>query len=158
MITMEILIGLIASGKSTYAKRRAKEGAIVVCDDSIVSAVHANDYTLYKPELKVLYKSIENLIIGLGTALGRDIIIDSGRNVSGSARKRWIAIARSLDLHCKATMFPRANIEVHAMRRFESDHRGHTLEYWIDVVKKHNEVYTIPYRTEGFDEITWEGV
>ncbi len=37
---VELLVGMIASGKSTYARRRAAEGAIIICDDAVKAALH----------------------------------------------------------------------------------------------------------------------
>ena len=37
---VEILVGPIASGKSTYLKHRVSQGAITINDDAIVNAVH----------------------------------------------------------------------------------------------------------------------
>jgi predicted kinase len=158
---MQLLIGLIASGKSTYTRKQAKQGSLVICDDMVVNLVHGNEYTLYDTELKPLYKTIENLVVGMAGTLKRDIVVDSGRNVNANTRKRWICLARSFDMHCRAIVFPRDNVEVHALRRFKNDHRGHSYDYWLEVVKKHNSMYTSPSLEEGIDEIipiTWEEI
>ena len=49
---LELLVGPIASGKSTYSNKAAKEGAIIVNDDAIVTALHGGDHTLYDKALK----------------------------------------------------------------------------------------------------------
>ena len=73
---VEILVGFIASGKSTYSKHRASQGAIVINDDAIVNAVHSNIYELYDKNLKPLYKAVENTILEMALALNRDVVID----------------------------------------------------------------------------------
>jgi len=40
-----VLIGCIASGKSTYARKLARKGWVVINDDDIVKLVHGRDYT-----------------------------------------------------------------------------------------------------------------
>jgi len=55
MRKIQILVGMIASGKSTYSKHAARLGFIVVNDDAIVNAVHGEDYTLYDKKLKLLW-------------------------------------------------------------------------------------------------------
>jgi predicted kinase len=150
---MRILIGMIASGKSTYCKARAKQGDIIINDDTIVNLVHGNDYTLYEPKLKMLYKSIENHIIMMGAALQRNIIVDSARNLNINTRKRWIALARTIDLPCIAVIFPMQSPEIHAQRRFEYDNRGHNYDYWLKVAQAHYNSFVIPSLNEGFNDI-----
>jgi predicted kinase len=145
-----VLVGMIASGKSTYCLNAAKQGAIIVNDDAIVNMIHADEYTLYDKKLKILYKTLENTIISLGIALGRKIIIDRGLNVSRKARQRWVALANSFDVECEAIVFPKDTVEVHAQRRFESSNRGHSYEYWLDVATEHNKQYEEPVRQEGY--------
>jgi len=152
--TVELLIGPIASGKSTYSKRRATEGAIIVNDDAIVMALHADQYNLYNINLKPLYKAIENSILQMAIMLGKDVIIDRP-NYSKAMRSRYISIARSLDAAIKFTVFPAATPEEHARRRTHSDSRGYGIEYWVKVCKHHMSLYETPVLSEGADSI-WE--
>jgi predicted kinase len=150
---IHVLIGMIASGKSSYCKEAAKVGCITMNDDAIVNLLHADEYTLYDEKLKILYKSIENNIVSLGLCLNRIVLIDRGVNVNEESRQRWIALARCFDVPCKAIVFPKETPEVHARRRFESSNRGHTYDYWLDVAKKHAYLYDEPKTDEGFDEV-----
>lgn len=145
-----VLVGMIASGKSTYCVNAAKEGCIIMNDDAIVNMVHADDYTLYDKKLKVLYKTLENTIISLGVSLGRKVIIDRGLNISKKARRRLVAIANSFDVECEAIVFPKDTVEVHAQRRFEKGSRGHSYDYWLDVAIAHNKQYDEPTLDEGY--------
>lgn len=144
------LVGMIASGKSSYCKNAARSGYIILNDDAVVNLVHADNYTLYDKKLKILYKTVENNIISLGLCLGRSVIIDRGLNVSKHGRQRWIALANSFDIECEVIVFPKDTVEVHAKRRFESSNRGHSYEYWLNVANKHNKIYEEPIRQEGF--------
>lgn len=122
-------------------------------DDSIVNLLHADDYTLYDKNLKILYKSIETSILSLGLCLGKSIIIDRGLNCSIQGRQRWIALAKSYDVECHAIVMPKDTPEVHAERRTKHDARGHNYDYWLDVAKSHNSSYNIPSVAEGFDKV-----
>lgn len=153
MSKIQVLVGMIASGKSTYAKNAARKGHLCMNDDAIVNLLHADDYTLYNKSLKVLYKTIENQIIGTTLAMGRAILIDRGLNCSPQGRQRWIALARSFDVDCEAIVFPYDGIETHARRRAEHDSRGHPYEYWLKVAKAHSESYGDPATFEGFTAI-----
>jgi len=153
MLKIYVLVGMIASGKSTYCKNAAKHNQVIVNDDDIVNMLHADDYTLYDKKLKILYKSIENNIISLGLCMGKTIVIDRGLNVSKRGRQRWVAIARSFDILCEAIVFPKDKNEVHAKRRFEKDNRGHSYDYWLKVANEHDRQYEEPTCVEGFDKV-----
>lgn len=148
-----VLVGMIASGKSTYCRQVAKQGRIILNDDAIVNMLHADNYTLYDKNLKLLYKSIENNVISLGLCAGRTVIVDRGLNVSKQGRKRWLALAKSFDVECHAIVLPKDTPEIHAERRFKSDSRGHTYDYWLRVAKHHDSIYSEPTIEEGFDEV-----
>lgn len=148
-----VLIGMIASGKSTYCRNAAKNNQLIMNDDALVNLLHADDYTLYNKELKILYKSLENNIVSFGLCMGKSVVIDRGLNVSIQGRQRWVALARSFDVPCEAIVLPLSNPETHAKRRYESDPRGHTYDYWFNVANKHYEAYRPPSIEEGFDKI-----
>lgn len=152
---MEILVGPIASGKSTYCKKLAKEGAIILNDDSIVTAVHGGDYTLYNKDLKPLYKTIENTIICTCLAMKKKIIIDRP-NYSLVTRRRYISLAKSFDEKVTLVLFKKELPEIHAKRRYESDARGHDFSHWLEVAKYHDSLYEEPNKElEFFDEIVY---
>jgi predicted kinase len=150
---LQVLVGMIASGKSTYARNAARQEIICMNDDAIVNMLHADDYTLYDPKLKVLYKTVENQIIGTGLAMGKTVIVDRGLNVSQGGRQRWLALARSYDVPCEAILFEKASPEEHARRRAGSDLRGHDYDYWLRVATIHHDVYAPPTVREGFDTV-----
>jgi predicted kinase len=150
---LELLVGPIASGKSTYCRKAASEGAIILNDDSIVTAVHGGDYRLYNESLKPLYKSIENTLVCTALAMGQRLVIDRP-NHSIRMRRRYIGLAHSFDATVELVMFKRELPEVHGERRFNSDSRGHTLDYWVDVARYHDSIYQPPDKTiEQFDDL-----
>jgi predicted kinase len=148
-----VLVGMIASGKSTYCKNAAKAGQIILNDDAIVNLVHADNYSAYTSNLKILYKSIENTIVSLALSIGRPVVVDRGLNVSKNARRRFIALANSFDVPCEAIRFEFEGAAVHAKRRYESDSRGQSHEYWLKVAQVHEGLYEPPDITEGFNKI-----
>jgi len=150
---LQVLVGMIASGKSTYARNAARQGALCMNDDAIVNMLHADDYTLYKKELKILYKSVENHVIGTGLAMNKVVLVDRGLNVSLRGRQRWLALAKSFDVPCEAIVFKNDGPETHARRRANADARGHPFEYWLRVAERHNSLYIVPTVEEGFDAV-----
>jgi predicted kinase len=153
---LQLLVGPIASGKSTFCREAAQDGKIILNDDSIVNALHGGDYSLYSKELKPLYKSVENQIVQTSLTLGKVVVVDRP-NHSRQMRRRYIGLAKSLDCLVDLVMFKRELPEVHAKRRFESDSRGHTFEYWLKAAQCHQNLYEEPHESEGFDSIIhWE--
>jgi predicted kinase len=152
---LEILIGNIASGKSTYCLKRAKEGAVILNDDAIVNGLHCDQYDLYNKKLKPLYKSVENQIVITALALGHDVIVDRGLNLTPKNRRRFIGLGHSMDSEVVAVVFAFMSPDVHADRRKNHDLRNHTYEYWLEVAKTFDEKYVQPEVSEGFDRIIW---
>jgi len=149
---VELLCGPIASGKSTYCKKRAKEGFIIINDDAIVNAVHCGLYTQYEIALKPLYKGIENFILNMALAMGKSVVIDRP-NYSKNMRKRYISIANSLDVPIVCVIFEDAGGAEHAYRRVKSDSRGVDFDYWLNVYYTHKSLYEVPALDEGFEAI-----
>ena len=155
MEKLEILVGPIASGKSTYCRQAAEEGAVIVNDDAIVTGIHAGTYGLYNEGLKPLYKAVENTIIQMGLAMGRRVIVDRP-NHSRKMRRRYIALGLSMDVPVCIVMMKRESPEVHAARRAKES-RGYSYEHWLEAAQLHEALYEAPCKAEGFHEIIyWE--
>lgn len=150
---IEVLVGHIASGKSTHSHSRAREGWVILNDDDIVNMVHGGCYDLYNESWKPLYKSLEDHLLHIAVAMGKDLVVDRGVNISVASRVRWVALAHSLDVPIRAVQFQVFPPEVHARRRAESDDRGHDLSYWQFVAEAHAARYQPPTLAEGFCEI-----
>lgn len=159
-LQVQILVGPIASGKSTYSRNAAKAGFVIINDDAIVQAVHGGDYQLYDTKLKPLYKSVENALASTALAMGKSVVVDRGTNNSVDSRKRWVGLAKSFDAFAVALVFPDEGAAVHAQRRAESDGRGHGLEYWYKVAA-HHEFYRDEPTEDEVDElyrIDWSAI
>jgi predicted kinase len=150
---MEILIGPMCSGKSTYAAKCAKQGAIIVNDDALVTAFHGGDYTLYDKKLKPLYRRAELNAIIDAIAVGRDVVVDRANCMRVECRQKYIGLAKSLSQKVMAAMFDNLGPDVHAARRLSADARGLSWTHWLEAARRHQDQYTAPTLTEGFDEI-----
>lgn len=149
---VEILIGQIGCGKSTYAQKRAEEGWIIINDDAFVTALHGGNYRLYDPSLKPLYKSIESFLICFAAASGRNVVVDR-TNPNKETRQRYISIAKSVGANPVGVAFPRYSSEEAARRRTAADDRGYSYEKWLEVSKRHDSLYEPPTLEEGFSLI-----
>lgn len=149
---MILLVGQIASGKTTLAREYAKMGAAIVSEDAIVEAVHAGDYSAYRERHKPIYKAVENTIVLTALALGRLVVIDR-TNLSKASRARFIALARSLDCDVDAIVFPLGAAALHAQRRADSDSRGLTFTTWLRVAERKEKEIEWPTAEEGLVHI-----
>lgn len=139
---IEILFGPIASGKSTYARKRAEEGAIIVNDDAIVTALHGGNYSLYRETLKPVYKAAQSAMISHALIDRQDVVVDTtARHRPTRDRLRLTALA--FDTSSRLVIFRRgyfSGVE-DGERRYEADPRGLTLEQWRDIGRRHAGTY-----------------
>ncbi len=150
---VEVCVGMIASGKSTYCKYKAERGWIVINDDSIVTSVHGGNYKLYHEAFKPLYKSVEDHILHTCIGMGTNVVIDRGLDISVEARQRWISIANSCNVDIDAVVFPMVDPLFHAECRFRSDNRGLSLGTWERIALAHKKKYSWPTKQEGFHAV-----
>jgi hypothetical protein len=164
---IEVLVGMIASGKGLYARRRADEGALVVCHDDLTQMLHGGAYR-YEEGLRKYYRRMEQAIVAEAIWVRRDAVIDR-THLTAESRRRWIDFAHRLrnealiegdreiyrGLPVVAVAFPIEAPGIHARRRFESDPRGRTFEEWLFVAEHHwTQAQEEPLsEDEGFAEI-----
>jgi predicted kinase len=134
MPIIECLVGPIASGKSTYARNRADEGALVISHDDLTQMLHA-EYR-YEEGKRLLYRRMEFALADLVVEAGLDLVIDR-THLTCESRARWIDYARSKSVPIVAVVFPDEGPHVHACRRYHSDARGRTFEEWRAVARHH---------------------
>lgn len=158
MPTIELLIGMIGSGKSIYARSRAKEGALVVSHDDLTAMLHA-EYR-YEQELRACYRKMEEAIVVEAIIAGRDVVIDR-THLTKESRARWVAFKNNAmlpfdswrTLSVVAVVFPIWPAQNHAARRFHADARGRSLEDWQRVATHHAEqaqAEPLDWQAEGF--------
>ena len=110
---------------------------------------------------ELLYKSVENTIISMALVYNRPVLVDRGLNVSLRGRKRWLALAKSFDVPCEAIVLEKAPAKIHAERRYKSDNRCRTYDYWLEVAQVHESLYVEPTIEEGFNKVhhlLWEDI
>lgn len=150
MLKLEILVGPIASGKSTYARQRADEGALIISHDDLTQMLHAR--YRYEPELRNCYRAMMIQLACNAIVAERDVVVDR-THLTRESRKVWVEFAHGAMVASLAVVFPSESPEVHARRRFDSDARGRDYEEWLAVAKHHHDqLMTEPldYFGEGF--------
>lgn len=144
---LEILIGNIASGKSSWTKPRASQGWITVNHDSLVRSMHGGNYD-WERQIPGLKTSLGVLIVETAGAQGRSVVIDN-TNRTSSGRLPFVAAAKRAGMKVRAILFPRSSPETHARRRFEADARGMSYDYWLEVARLVDQEWAPP----GDDEV-----
>lgn len=157
---LEVLCGMIASGKSTYARKRADEGALVVSHDDLTAMLHVR--YRYEQELRACYRAMEEDLVYRALRAARDVVIDR-THLTRESRQRWIVYARAIrgmaiwktPPAIVAVRFPIDAAHIHATRRLESDPRGRSFLEWHQVALHHAEQARAEplERSEGFDRI-----
>jgi predicted kinase len=149
---LEILVGMIASGKSTYARKRADEGALVISHDDLTEMLHAR--YRYEPGLRDCYVEMLKALARVALGHGRDLVVDR-THLTREARRVWIEFAGAFGVPIVAVVFPIESPVVHARRRFSADPRGRPCEEWLEVaIYHHGQATADPIdESEGFDEI-----
>lgn len=154
MINVKILIGMIASGKSTYARGCAREGALVICHDDLTEMLHA-EYR-YEQESRDIYRMMEDSLLEIAVNFNKDVVIDR-THLTRESRSRWTRFHRVTmqPVSFTAVVFPFESPEVHAKRRFEHDSRGRSYEEWLQVANHHHNQWKQGHLggDEGFSEI-----
>lgn len=156
---LEILCGMIGSGKSLYARRRAEQGALVVSHDELLQMLHGGAYR-YEEKLRDCYRWMEDDLVLTALRYSRDVVIDR-THLTCKSRHRWIDFttqyfAVSREVRTVAVAFPVADPATHARRRFESQPRGRSYEDWLAVAWQHWNQWQPVTSDEGFTEIREE--
>lgn len=136
---IELLIGNIASGKSTYAKLRVQEGWFCVSDDAIINMLLADQYHMYKREYEQLITKLMHVVTRRLVSAEKNIVIDSAWNIALVQRLEYKVLFPETKV--LETEFPREAPEVHARRRVEHDPRGGTYETWLEVAQRMDFLY-----------------
>jgi predicted kinase len=162
-MTIYVCVGMIASGKSTWAQPKADAGAFLVCHDKIIEDIHGR--YRYDRELRDAYHHIEESIAWSALCVGRDVIVDR-THLTRESRRRWVEWAADFvsintfdgegpSVQVVAVRFSIETPDVHARRRCTSDPRGRPWEDWFGVAEHHYaQAMAEPLSAdEGFDEI-----
>lgn len=146
---IQMLIGNIASGKSTYCKGHINQFVVLSCD-ALRYMIGAGQY-IYNINLEyVLRSTILQMYVDL-QPYKCNIMIDE-TNVSVSNRKLFID-KKSLDYTITAIIFPKLSMEESIRRRLGDNHGQTNYDVWKRVWTSFNQRFEVPTFKEGFDKI-----
>jgi predicted kinase len=147
---VEVLIGMIASGKTTYARKRADEGALVVCHDELTQMLHGGRYK-YEHGLRHTYRRMEEELVKECIITQRDVVVDR-THLTFVSRRRWVDWVTTWPQPSKlvAVTFEVETPRTHAERRMASDPRGRPFEEWLTVATHHYDQFLA-------EPLDWQG-
>ena len=149
---LEILVGNIASGKSTWTGTRAAQGWLTIENDSLLRSLHGGRYC-WDEQLPGLLETLTREIITACATKCRSVVVDS-TNRTRARRSSLIRLGRELGMRVRIVVFPENPAEVHAERRIQSDPRGCSREYWLGVARMMELEFEPPEKDEA-DDVIW---
>ena len=143
MNKLTIMVGLPASGKSTYAKRFESENTIVLSSDEFRKRLLGDENSQENNDLvfKTLYKEARELL-----KIGKNVIIDA-TNINIKARRRVLSNFSDLDIVREACVMATP----YGICVENDKNRSRTVGE--DVIKKFLCRFEIPMQYEGFDQV-----
>lgn len=153
--TLTILVGNIASGKTTLSKKLSmiEQDTVVISRDAIRYMLGAGKY-LFDPSLEK-YVAKANIRL-LRTFLNSDknIILDEVNNTA-NMRNSFTTIAREYDYYVRVLVMPKYSMKYSVDRRMKDPHGDAPRSVWEGVWKKFNESFEPPTLEEDVDEVVY---
>jgi predicted kinase len=113
-----VLVGLPASGKSTYARELVEKGYTRVNRDELREMLHAG---LYSPANEEVVKAAEVAIVVSALRAGSDVVIDD-TNMSEGIVERWFTLARETFISDYSTVLFDTPLEECVLRDAQREH------------------------------------
>ena len=152
--TVYVLIGQIASGKSTWVDNQDIESVIISKDD--LRETYANmiyEEYIYDDYLEPIIQNICELSLDVCIHLGVENIIIDETNMTRESRQ-WVFDTPDIsDYRVVAVVLPDLGEDVHVQRRLKDNHGQVTETKWREVYRDKKSRYEEPITEEGFDEV-----
>lgn len=148
MQTVYLTIGFPGSGKTTWAKKWAKNNNCVILNRDSLRTMFGGEYGM---NFEPLVKDSVAKLIPLCLAHKKDIIIDEC-NLSQKTRKKYLELLRSGECNATVKYIWFFDESVCLIRRMQEP-RGYTTEQWAKVIADMGRSYTIPSSEEGCEII-----
>lgn len=151
MPVCKILIGVPASGKTTWVLDQEDWSEAVLSSDNIIEEIAFEYGMTYNEAFRSLIKFADEVLERDAVSIaenGEDVIVDR-TNVSRKSRKRWIDHFKSYGYTFEAYVFPVPDAEEHHRRL--NNRPGKTIP--ADVINSMIRNFEFPNEDEGFSKI-----
>lgn len=149
-----MLIGLPGSGKSTWAKKKAKEGKTVIVNQDAIRTMLKAEY-FYDKEYEPLVHEMAVACLGDALGLGFDVILDQ-TNLSRSRRMFWVNLIKD-NFDCQIIYVHFCVMDESNLDRRMNEPRGQTREQWAEIIESMKKYEEMPLKSEGYDWLILEG-
>lgn len=154
MATVYVLIGLPASGKSTWREKFLQKNQARVCSsDDVIDRLCAEAGLTYNDGFDRFVGqagAIFNNDVAQGFKSGEDLIIDR-TNMGVKARKKFLQLASKYGYRKVAVNFAVTDSVIKARMKDRFEKTGKSVPDFV--MKNMASNYVAPSKTEGFDEI-----
>jgi len=144
-----MLIGNIASGKSTMAKRFDKAGYLCVSSDSIRYMFHPNEY-IFGADQEYAVHTTEVSAVRSIMELGFNVCVDDAGSSIKDRREWMIELAKQNGYKVIAVKMPNLAKHVSVRRRLKSNHGKYDKKRWEQVYDMFQKTNCPPTIKEGF--------
>lgn len=148
-----VIVGNIGSGKSTYAKKLAEEGYIVIARDALRYMIGGGNYIFNRELEPAIWQGEWDILFNL-MQTGVAIVVDEV-GISPLMRKRYIELAEVFNYKISAHIMPEISKEEAINRRMKNPHGQPDKDLWGGVWDMFSIGYEEPTEEEGFDEIKY---
>lgn len=149
-----VLVGNIASGKTTLAKEYVDKGYVCITRDGLRYSIGCGNYIFNLKYEPVVFKT-ELFLLEEFMKLGINIIIDEV-GINNSHRARYLALATYYKYKTTAMILPEITKEEALRRRAKQNtHGNQSTKVWDKVWDKFNAAYHRPSKEEGFDRVVY---
>lgn len=155
MPTMTILVGLPASGKSTWRSKNDDLKTYFFSTDDIIERVAKNEDKTYSDVFKKTIKTatkIANREFADALAAGKNVVIDR-TNMTEAARAKYISAAKEYTVNCVCFAPPKTAEDWLELDKRLSNRPGKEIP--AEVIQQMAKSYEKPKLAEGFNQITF---
>lgn len=143
MTTLILMVGIPASGKSTYTKMKLSPKYKILSSDAIRKELFEDESDQMHNEIvfQTLYERARNLLVS-----GKDVVIDATNN-NANIRKKALSHFEDLNIKRKAIVI---ETPINECIKRDNERKRHVGE---NVISNFSNSFEYPTKSEGFDDI-----
>jgi len=141
MVKLYLMVGLVGSGKSKWAKQKVKKThqTVIINRDKIRDMIHGGTYR-YTREIEDTVKQVANMMLTMYLDLGYNVILDE-TSLTIKQRNIGIMLARTHNADVEIVWCVEDN---HNLEYRMITPRGTGREEWRKIINKQKKLFQIP--------------
>jgi len=146
-----VLVGNIASGKTTYARTLVKKGFISVYRDGLRYSIGSGNYVFNK-KIEPIIADLHLHCLKTFLSSGYNIVVDE-TNVTKALRARYITAGKKNKYKIECHILPTIPVKEAIKRRMKDNFGGYSVSTWRRIYHMFSDRYEAPVISEGFDRV-----